>query len=97
MRELENEAADRVVQVPGASRWERRDQGGVQMRDDDVVFADGHEEPLEVTLNAEKGVVQTWARLDRQFDAPGVSSGAGSRDQSGRWTGTGASCRWTFR
>lgn len=69
MEELEERAADQVVRALGARRWIRRDLGGIQMRDFDIEFRDGRQEPLEVTLDAEAGVVQTWERIERQqFD-----------------------------
>jgi hypothetical protein len=66
MREIEHDAAELVVEALGALRAEPRDtRGGEQMRDFDIVFDDGHEEPLEITLDAQGAVVQTWERLDR--------------------------------
>ena len=65
MREIERDAAELVVGALGALRAEPRDSGGEQMRDFDIVFEDGHEEPLEITLDAQREVVQTWERLDR--------------------------------
>jgi hypothetical protein len=65
-REIEHDAAELVVAALGALRADPRDTGGgEQIRDFDIVFEDDHEEPLEITLDAQKAVVQTWERLDR--------------------------------
>jgi hypothetical protein len=66
MDELEESAAEQIVAELGAVRWERRDTGklGIQIRDFDVLFADGHEEPLEVTTSADPLVLNTMARMD---------------------------------
>ncbi|HLE99175.1 MAG TPA: hypothetical protein VI540_04705 [Gaiellaceae bacterium] len=65
-KEIEHDAAELVVSALGAVSAEPRDTGsGEQIRDFDIVFEDGHEEPLEVTLDAQDAVVQTWERLDR--------------------------------
>jgi hypothetical protein len=66
MRELEKRAADLVVAELGAARWKLRDTGklGIQMRDYDVIFADGHCEPLEVTTDADRSVLNTMARME---------------------------------
>jgi hypothetical protein len=66
MKELERRAADLVVAELGAARWELRDTGklGIQMRDYDVIFADGHCEPLEVTTDADRNVLNTMARME---------------------------------
>lgn len=51
-RPEEDSAAAIVVTTLKADRFERRDDGPVQnVRDFDVVFADGHREPLEVTTS----------------------------------------------
>jgi hypothetical protein len=63
--EIEWNAAAVVVAALGADRAEQRDMGGEQLRDFDIVFSDGHAEPLEVTLDAQEAVMQTWDRLDR--------------------------------
>lgn len=66
MKEIEHAAAELVVSALGALRAERRDTGGgEQVRDFDIIFEDGHAEPLEITLDAQDTVVQTWDRLDR--------------------------------
>jgi hypothetical protein len=66
MKELETHAADLVVAELGAVRWKLRDTGklGIQMRDYDVIFADGHSEPLEITTDADRNVVTTMARVE---------------------------------
>jgi len=52
LRPEEDKAAGIVVTTLGADRFERRDDGRVQnVRDFDVVFTDGHSEPLEVTTS----------------------------------------------
>jgi hypothetical protein len=64
MREIEQQAADLVVAELGALRWEPRDmRDGIQMGDFDVVFEDGHEEPLEITISADPNVVNTMDRM----------------------------------
>lgn len=69
--EIEDRIAETVVRALGASRADRRDRGGgEQIRDFDIVFDDGHTEPLEITLDADKAVVQTWDRLDRANELP---------------------------
>jgi hypothetical protein len=65
MREIERQAANLVVAELEARRWEPRDMGGgIQMRDFDVVFEDGHEEPLEVTTSADPNVMNTMNRME---------------------------------
>ena len=65
--DIERDAADLVVRDLGAVKAECRDTGGgEQIRDFDVVFDDGHEEPLEITLDAQDAVIQSWDRLDRE-------------------------------
>jgi hypothetical protein len=50
----------------GARDAVRRDLNiGKQIRDFDLVFADGHCEPLEVTIHAHGAILQTRDRLDR--------------------------------
>jgi hypothetical protein len=72
MKEIETRAADLVVAELGALRWELRDSRelGVQMRDFDIVFADGHEEPLEVTTSADSLVVNTMQRMEGKNRIP---------------------------
>jgi hypothetical protein len=72
MKELETRAADLVVAELGAARWELRDTGklGIQMRDFDIVFADGHEEPLEVTASADPMVLNTMHRMEGKNRIP---------------------------
>jgi hypothetical protein len=52
--ELEERAATMVVEQLGAVRFTKRDLPGgpSNTRDFDIVFADGYEEPLEVTTNS---------------------------------------------
>jgi hypothetical protein len=65
MPEIERSAASLVVAELGALRWEPRDmRDGTQMRDFDVVFADGHAEPLEVTTSADPNVMNTMNRME---------------------------------
>jgi hypothetical protein len=66
MKELETLAADLVVAELGAVRWKLRDRPGlgIQMRDYDVIFADRHCEPLEVTTDADRNVLNTMARME---------------------------------
>lgn len=65
-REIEDGVAETVVRALGASHAHRLDDGGgEQLRDFDLVFDDGHTEPLEVTLDVEEAVVHTSDRLDR--------------------------------
>lgn len=86
--EIERDAADLVVRALGAVKAECRDKGGERIRDFDIVFEDGHEEPLEITLDAENAVIQSWDRLDqtnelkadlkrRWSTAPGFYDGQG--------------------
>jgi hypothetical protein len=72
MKELETRAADLVVAEFGAARWELRDTPGlgVQMRDYDVIFADGHEEPLEVTTSADPLVLKAMGRMEGKTQIP---------------------------
>jgi hypothetical protein len=72
MKELETRAADLVVAELGAARWELRDTPGlgVQMRDYDVIFADGHEEPLEVTTSADPLVLKAMGRMEGKTQIP---------------------------
>lgn len=44
----------------------RRDFGGRQVRDFDLIFPDGHTEPLEVTRHFDRAATETWERLSRQ-------------------------------
>ncbi len=65
MREIERQAANLVVAELGALRWKLRDMGGgIQMRDFDLIFEDGHEEPLEVTTSADPNVMNTMNRME---------------------------------
>jgi hypothetical protein len=71
--ELEDRAAAMVVAELGALRSERRDLSGgpCGTRDFDVIFQDGHEEPLEVTTNLDSVVMTAFARTDGgAFDLP---------------------------
>jgi hypothetical protein len=62
--ELEERAAEMVVAELGAVCAQMRDLPGAPSgtRDYDVVFADGHEEPLEVTSNLDKSVMHALHR-----------------------------------
>jgi len=65
MREIERRAASLVVAELGALQWKSRDmRDGTQMRDFDVMFADGHAEPLEVTTSADPNVMNTMNRME---------------------------------
>jgi hypothetical protein len=66
MKDLERRAADLVTAELGAATWVLRDTPGlgIQMRDYDVIFADGHCEPLEVTTDADRNVLNTRARME---------------------------------
>jgi hypothetical protein len=63
-REIEDRSASMVVAELGAVRFERRDVKGAanNTRDFDVVFEDGHEEPLEVTTNLDSEIVRAIDR-----------------------------------
>ena len=65
MDAIEETAANFVVAELNAVRWEERDVKGHgrSIRDYDTVFDDGHEEPLEVTTNADANVLTTMARM----------------------------------
>lgn len=64
--ELEEHAAEMVVAELGAVGAEKRDlpRAPSGTRDYDVVFADGHEEPLEVTTNLDKSVMNALQRTN---------------------------------
>lgn len=64
--ELENVAAELVVAELGALRAERRDVPGAQdrTRDYDVVFGDGHDEPIEITTNLDRATMSALGRTD---------------------------------
>jgi hypothetical protein len=64
--ELEERAATMVVEEFGAVRFEKRDLPGgpSRTRDFEIVFADGHEEPLEVTTNLDTVVMNALERTD---------------------------------
>lgn len=65
-RELEERAAASACWALGGVKAIPRDAGNVpSMRDFDLVFDDGHIEPLEVTIHADRTVVQTSERLGR--------------------------------
>jgi hypothetical protein len=50
-----------------SATFERRDTNtGESIRDFDLLFADGHSEPLEVTVHAETASLQSKARLDQR-------------------------------
>jgi hypothetical protein len=68
--EIENWAAAYAAQALSASEVVRLDDGniGQQVRDFDLVFADGHTEPLEVTVHAETAIVQGQARIRQRDD-----------------------------
>jgi hypothetical protein len=72
MKAIERTAAGLVVAELGAVRSELRDTRtlGVQMRDYDVVFADGHEEPLEVTTSADPLVLKAMGRMEGKTQIP---------------------------
>jgi hypothetical protein len=67
MARIEAWAADCAVEVTGAKSAVRRDTRdlGRRMRDFDLVFDDGHLEPLEVTLHADPAALQARSRFDR--------------------------------
>lgn len=60
---LEERAAAAVAFVLGA-RAVRRDVGGQQMRDFDLVLPDGSVEPLEITQASNDVTRRTWARIE---------------------------------
>jgi hypothetical protein len=64
--ELEERAAAMVVAELRAVGAQKRDVPGApsRTRDYDVVFADGHEEPLEVTSNLDTSVMNALRRTD---------------------------------
>jgi hypothetical protein len=64
--ELECRAAAMVVAELGAVRSVKCDiSGGPSgLRDFDIVFADGHKEPLEITTNLDSVVMSAFARAD---------------------------------
>jgi hypothetical protein len=61
---VETIAAAIAASVLGA-RAERRDRGGTQTRDFDLVFPDGHVEAMEVTRHFDQAASETWERLRR--------------------------------
>jgi hypothetical protein len=66
--EIENWAAACAAEALSASEVCRRDDGksGQQVRDFDLVFADGHAEPLEVTVHAETAILQGKDRIEKR-------------------------------
>jgi hypothetical protein len=63
---LEEWAAAYAAEALSAATFERRDMNtGEQIRDFDLIFADGHAEPLEVTIHADEVIVRTMGRLKR--------------------------------
>lgn len=70
---VEVTAAAIAASVLGA-RAERRDMGGSQVRDFDLIFSDRHVEPLEVTRHFDQAAMETWERLGRaEREAPSLS------------------------
>jgi hypothetical protein len=63
--EIEDSVAAAVVDALLAREAIWRDLGGVQMREFDIVFEDGHVEPLEVTVHDDEATVQAMARFER--------------------------------
>jgi hypothetical protein len=61
-KNVEITAAAIAASVLGA-KAKRRDVGGSQMRDFDLIFPDGHVEPLEVTRHFDRAATETWERL----------------------------------
>jgi hypothetical protein len=61
--DLENRAAAAASWVLNA-KARRCDLGGSSIRDFDLLFDDGHVEPLEVTAHVAASVRQTWARIE---------------------------------
>jgi hypothetical protein len=60
-------AAAYAAEATSAVAVERRDLNtGRQIRDFDLRFADGHEEPLEVTLHADAAILRTKDRIARR-------------------------------
>ena len=71
--DIEARAAAAVAHALGA-RAVRRDLGGKQTRDFDLVLADGSVEPLEITIAADQVVRHTWARINQlDRDAPSLT------------------------
>ena len=71
--DLERRIAAAICSILG-SKYTRRDIGGTQIRDFDLVFADKHVEPLEITEASIESIRQTQGRLrttDRE--APSLS------------------------
>jgi hypothetical protein len=69
LRPEEDRAAGIVVASLKADRFERRDDGRVQnVRDFDVVFADGHSEPLEVTTSTIPELKDAQAKFKKYGD-----------------------------
>lgn len=65
-RELEERAAASACWALGNTKAIPRDDGSAPSTlDFDLVFEDGHVEPLEVTIHADRAVVQTSERLGR--------------------------------
>jgi len=65
-RELEERAAASACWALGNAKAIPRDDGTApSTRDFDLLFDDGHTEPLEVTVHADRAVVQTSERLGR--------------------------------
>lgn len=62
---LELRAAAVVASILGA-RFVSRDVGGTQLRDFDLLFADGHVEPLEITEASIRSIRNTAGRLERK-------------------------------
>lgn len=71
--DIEARAAAAVAHALGA-RAVRRDLGGKQTRDFDLVLPDGSVEPLEITIAADQVVRHTWARINQlDRDAPSLT------------------------
>jgi hypothetical protein len=63
---LEERAAAYAPEALSATMFERCDTNtGEQIRDFDLIFADDHPEPLEVTIHADEVIVRTMGRLRR--------------------------------
>jgi hypothetical protein len=62
---LELRAAAVVASILDA-RFISRDVGGTQLRDFDLLFADGHAEPLEITEASIRSIRNTAGRLERK-------------------------------
>jgi hypothetical protein len=70
---VEVTAAAIAASVLGAMA-ERRDTGGIQLRDFDLIFPGGHVEPLEVTRHFDQAATETWKLLGRaEREAPSLT------------------------